>query len=254
MSRDKNHDQEIALEVLAERDRQDAKWGEQNHPDGTGPDTLPLGDFSWRRAYQDGKAHTLDGTSAKTLAACATEVTDVAAKQGHVTWADILTEEHFEALAEADPVKLRAELIQVAAVAIQWVAAIDRREPELRVAILTAADFTVEWDATHTFPFFEDENANGLWGYGHQDEAEFAEAANAYDHLLDPDGRGSEDDYTADDVSHSWGIAYSHGNGEDDWIVSRRVAATDRDLTHARDLTDVDENTPGAFPLTYISR
>ena len=190
MSRNRNHDEEIAREVLAERDRQDGKWGEQNHPDGTGPDATPLGDFTWRRAFQDGKAHTLDGTSAKTLAACAKEVTDVAAKQGNVTWADILGEEHFEALAEDDPAKLRAELIQVAAVAIQWVAAIDRRVPALHVAILTAADFTVEWDADHTFPFFENENANGLWGYGHQDKGTFAQHANAHDHLLDPEGRG----------------------------------------------------------------
>jgi hypothetical protein len=61
-------------EVQDERRRQDAKWGEQNHPDGT-----------------------------------------------------IALEEVFEALVETDPAKLRDELLQVAAVAVAWVEAIDRR-------------------------------------------------------------------------------------------------------------------------------
>ncbi|TIH26025.1 NUDIX hydrolase, partial [Subtercola vilae] len=45
-------------------------------------------------------------------------------------WQDILLEEVFEAFAESDTSKLRTELIQVAAVAQQWVEAIDRRTPE----------------------------------------------------------------------------------------------------------------------------
>jgi malonyl CoA-acyl carrier protein transacylase len=44
-----------------------------------------------------------------------------------VTWEHILTEEHYEAMAEEDPTRLREELIQVAAVAVAWVEAIDRR-------------------------------------------------------------------------------------------------------------------------------
>ena len=47
---------------------------------------------------------------------------------GEGTWADILREEYFEALAETDPARLRVELIQVAAVAVAWVEAIDRAE------------------------------------------------------------------------------------------------------------------------------
>jgi hypothetical protein len=43
-----------------------------------------------------------------------------------VTWAHILTEEFYEALAEADPEKLREELVQVAAVAVAWVECLDR--------------------------------------------------------------------------------------------------------------------------------
>jgi hypothetical protein len=43
-----------------------------------------------------------------------------------LTWADILEEEIAEALAESDPVKLRAELVQSGAVIVAWIEAIDR--------------------------------------------------------------------------------------------------------------------------------
>lgn len=103
----------VPAEVAAERKRQNAKWGEQNHPNGTGPDKLPMpyGSGSW---------------SASVAADRLTLLTNCAAQIGHVTWLHILREEVFEAFAEEDPAKLRAELIQVAAVATQWVEAIDR--------------------------------------------------------------------------------------------------------------------------------
>lgn len=94
----------VAHEVIYERARQDAKWGEQNHPDGTDREPLTL----W-------------------AADLAKEVCDAAAKKGVVTWRDILVEEVAEAEAETDPARLREELIQVAAVAVAWVEAIDRR-------------------------------------------------------------------------------------------------------------------------------
>jgi len=89
-------------EVRDERARQDAKWGEQNHPNGTG-------------LYQQEAA-----------AERARLVCDLNFRNGKGTWADILREEFAEALAEKDPYRLRAELIQVAAVAVAWVEAIDR--------------------------------------------------------------------------------------------------------------------------------
>lgn len=47
---------------------------------------------------------------------------------GHAeAWRHILDEEVAEALAETDPERLRAELVQVAAVAVQWIEALDRR-------------------------------------------------------------------------------------------------------------------------------
>jgi hypothetical protein len=98
-------------EVADERTRQDAKWGEQNHPDGTGS-AIP-----WPLFVGDGTA----------AANRARELTDRRAKAGTVTFRDILTEEAAEAYAESDPAKLRAELIQIAAVACAWAEAIDRR-------------------------------------------------------------------------------------------------------------------------------
>ena len=93
----------VLVDVAAERSRQHAQWGEQNLPDGTG---LP------------GQPEIADR---------ARRLCDRAAAVGVLTWSLIMQEEMFEALAETDPAKLRAELIQVAAVAVQWVEAIDRR-------------------------------------------------------------------------------------------------------------------------------
>lgn len=105
----------VHLEIREERRRQDLKWGEQNHPDGTGKDVEPVP--MW---------------SAEDLADFCKNETDVMAQAGLVSWRNILMEEVTEAFVESDPDKLRAELVQVAAVAAQWVEAIDRRrEPEV---------------------------------------------------------------------------------------------------------------------------
>lgn len=92
----------VLIDIERERIRQDKKWGEQNCNDGTNPGFT-------------------------TSANAARELCDVAAKHGRLTWGHILTEEYYEALAETDPLKLREELVQVAAVAAAWVECIDRR-------------------------------------------------------------------------------------------------------------------------------
>lgn len=51
--------------------------------------------------------------------------------EGRGTWAHILVEEVAEALGAPTEVDLREELVQVAAVAIQWVRCIDRRQSGL---------------------------------------------------------------------------------------------------------------------------
>ena len=95
---------QFIADVLAELKRQDDKWGDQRtYPDGTGG-------LYWARLASDAK-----------------RVTDAAMKHGDVTWRDVLIEEVMEAIAEDDLERLSAELIQVAAVAIQWRLALARR-------------------------------------------------------------------------------------------------------------------------------
>jgi hypothetical protein len=95
----------VMMDVADEMDRQDAKWGDQSHlPNGTGTEDFVAHATHLRR------------------------VCDMRFEIGDATWTDILLEEVYEALAESDPGKLRAELIQAAAVIVQWVASIDKLE------------------------------------------------------------------------------------------------------------------------------
>lgn len=90
------------MDVLAERRRQTKMHGVQTLPDGTGD--------SASRVSRD----------------VAQMLCDKATMNGTLTWRDILREEVSEVFAESDRAALRLELIQVAAVAVQWVEAIDR--------------------------------------------------------------------------------------------------------------------------------
>jgi hypothetical protein len=92
----------VCREVINERLNQVEKWGEQNHPDGTS-----VGFSAWRNKARN---------------EC-----DEKHRAGNGSWLDILFEEVYEAAAEEDPARLREELIQVAAVAVAWAEAIDRR-------------------------------------------------------------------------------------------------------------------------------
>ena len=94
----------ICAEIARERWLQDEKWGEQNHPDGTG------------------------GAFFKNLCVMAKKEYEDAADAERITWNNILTEEFYEALAESDGELLREELIQCAAVCVAWIECIDRRE------------------------------------------------------------------------------------------------------------------------------
>jgi hypothetical protein len=110
------NDRPVIVDVFIERSRQDDKWGEQNHPDGTGP--------GLRFLYHTDS--NLDLRTGEELARI------FKAKCGRNlphedNWRDILLEEVFEAMAESDFFALRKELIQVAAVAVAWVEDIDRR-------------------------------------------------------------------------------------------------------------------------------
>lgn len=95
----------VLMEVDDERARQDAKHGEQNHPDGTG---------------ENGRYDAEAADRARLLC-------QIRIAQDAVTWRDVLRQEVYAAWAETDPAKLRARLILVAAVATAWTEAIDRR-------------------------------------------------------------------------------------------------------------------------------
>ncbi len=98
-------------EVFHERQRQDSKFGRQEHPWAT-PGESPM--ETW---FHYDFIH--DQADAKALVERAFE-------HGHGSYSDILMEEVVEALDEPDLAKVREELIQVAAVAVACVESIDR--------------------------------------------------------------------------------------------------------------------------------
>lgn len=109
--------------ALQEMDRQDAKHGVPplTRPDGTGPRTYPL----------RGLLSTTTGlvNRARVLAEQATAATDRHADEGELTWWDIALEDVLEAAAEEPGTAgLQRELVQAAAVFLQWAAAIERRD------------------------------------------------------------------------------------------------------------------------------
>lgn len=101
----------VLNEVVRERRSQDAKWGEQNHPDGTGPN------YPWHLVG------TAEQIRERMRAAC-----DQEHREGNGTWVSIALEEFAEAVAEDNPRELRKELVQVAAVFVAWIESIDRNQ------------------------------------------------------------------------------------------------------------------------------
>ncbi len=108
----------VMSEVARERALQNEQWGEQNHPDGTGPYV--------------GASRVTRTAGLATQAEDARRACQEADRRGDVTWYLILREEYLEAVAEDDPATLRTELIQTAAVCVAWVEAIDRRNQNRR--------------------------------------------------------------------------------------------------------------------------
>lgn len=109
---------DVLRAIAEERAAQDAKWGEQNLLNGTGGDvlvTLPGGHL----------------VTTESLARLARLECQRFAKAGSVTWLHVIREEFYESLAEDDPMMLRAELTQLAAVAVAWIECIDRRHAKL---------------------------------------------------------------------------------------------------------------------------
>lgn len=109
----------VLQEVAEERKRQDAKWGEQNHPD-LSPDARRADDPAF---FAAAKMHLPTATEAR-------DRVERLAREGALGYSDIAVEELCEAIEQAalgDETNLRAELVQTAAVLVAWVECIDRR-------------------------------------------------------------------------------------------------------------------------------
>lgn len=95
---------ELQEDAFYEVERQQELWGVQEHPDGTGSDEF------------------------KELADQARVACDTTHEAGEGTWATILLEEIYEALAEDDVQRLLVELTQAQAVILSWQRAIRTRD------------------------------------------------------------------------------------------------------------------------------
>lgn len=99
----------VLCEVSAERARQELKFPGQHLPDGTGPKFAAIAKMAKERCKR-------------------------AAENGTLTWTDVLDEEFTEAveIPTEDQDRIRAELVQVAAVAVRWIEDIDSRAHNAR--------------------------------------------------------------------------------------------------------------------------
>lgn len=100
------HRARVLAEVEAERTRQDAKWGQQDHP-----------------FVRAGLRYECTFGSAGARSRCERRF-----KEWEGAYADILLEEVYEAIDTDSEADARAELVQVAAVAVAAIQAIDRRQ------------------------------------------------------------------------------------------------------------------------------
>jgi hypothetical protein len=103
---------DIFEEIKAERKRQDEKWGEQNHP--------MLGVERW--SITNGVEYPAKDILENQLVLTRNRIND-----GKHGWFDILLEEICGAFLESDSQKQRAEMIQVAAVAVAIIECLDRK-------------------------------------------------------------------------------------------------------------------------------
>lgn len=135
-------DLRLITAVLAERTRQDEKWGEQNHPDGTGP----------AERIMDRLALPSCHNSNRMLRQEAIAETEAAARRGEVSWENILTEEWAEVAAcEAGSAALTDEVTQVAAVAVAWLGAIERRKTARPLRVYVSGPIAGDPEAREKF-------------------------------------------------------------------------------------------------------
>ena len=105
----------VLTDVSVERAKQRARYGSNDDLEwGTGPETRWLIPFTYEPA-----------TAVERILRADYEEYEEAT--GKPTWVHLLREELAEAFAETDPIRLREELIQVAALAVSWAEKIDAR-------------------------------------------------------------------------------------------------------------------------------
>lgn len=103
--------EKIFEEIRTERNKQDQKWGQQNHPV-LNPDLKSASaQCSWHALPEEDYARTL---------------VDKGVKEGTLTFMNILVEEISEAASCQDAVELRKELIQSTAVLVAMIESLER--------------------------------------------------------------------------------------------------------------------------------
>lgn len=107
----------MSLTIIARQHLFDAIDRERDHQDRLHPGTSRIPDGTGGE-YREG------------VEAIAREAFESAQREGRLTHAHVFDEETAEVLAETDPMKLRTELIQVAAVCVKWIEEIERRSRE----------------------------------------------------------------------------------------------------------------------------
>jgi hypothetical protein len=110
----------ILQEIEQERNKQDTKWGEQNHPFHHPLCAIEAADKKEMDAIVAAFYNIPSQQEVK-------QFCDSHIPLNQTNFATILLEEVVEALSECDDAAIRAELIQVAAVAVNAIEAIDRR-------------------------------------------------------------------------------------------------------------------------------
>ncbi len=107
----------VLADIIAERARQDAKWGEQNHP--------VLFNLASRQAYQQ-VAESWKRINDRRVGE---RNRDGFPPDKNAAWDGIIMEEVAEALADGDPARIREELVQAAATVVAAIECLDRKYP-----------------------------------------------------------------------------------------------------------------------------
>lgn len=112
----------VVDDIAAERRAQDSQWGgpanDDQHPDGTGPGEILVGAAGEDKINARWTFHPQ----------LQEFITKERFSTGGGAWSDVLAEAVAKALAEDDPAQLRRRLVQMTAVGVAWIEAIDRRE------------------------------------------------------------------------------------------------------------------------------